>query len=46
MGLKVESFRVEVLDDKYDFNWVRVSFSQEIADGGDFASKIEVRVPC
>jgi hypothetical protein len=45
MALKVSSFRVDVLDDKYDFNWAKFSFSQEIADGGDFGSSIEVRVP-
>ena len=43
--MKVISFKIEVMDDKYDFNWAHLTISEPSAEGADFSLKIDFKVP-
>jgi hypothetical protein len=45
MKLKITTFNIDVLNDQFNFNWAKIAFSMETEDGGDFSSKIDVKVP-
>ena len=46
MNLKVSWFRLDEMGEELDFNWAKVSFSDQMgADGSDFIFEVQVRVP-
>jgi len=45
MNMKIIGFKIDVLDNDFDFNWAKVSFSEQAPDGGNSGGHIEIKVP-